>query len=678
MIKIKFTCLALLLHLFASTAFAQHDYFKDINGVKGGETIKNALHNIIKNHICISYGSGINSTWGAFYTTDAVIEDNKRRVLDMYSDSIRYFGEQGASIKNVMNIEHCLPKSWWGSTENDAYCDLHNLNPSDESANIRKSNRPLGELTTITWNNGVAYIGQANIDGSSENAYEPCDEYKGDFARTYMYMFTCYQDFTWTKTYMNYENSSYPTLKPWAAEMLIKWHKQDPVSEKEINRNNAIYSIQGNRNPFIDYPQLADYIWGDSIDYTFRLPNDSTVGEGGFGVTRIIDIAEGWKVYIKENFSGSMTFTTKEITGNFPWQINENQAVASSFSDSTNHNAESWILSPYIDFSKDIAAKISFDYSIRYSANASTQQKLYISDNYTGSISEATWEQISFNAKNWDTKYVSELALPQKYMGKKDVTIAFYYKGTTKEAGTFKIDNILLQATENGDNGTSDEEDGEKNEDTDTPNINKDEHFTLVTSATEISECDTIIIAYESTAMASQNDNYRNKIDGLEISRGSILSIPEGTQKIVLEKGNKENTFAFNVGDGYLASSSNDSNHLITIKELTDAASWMITISQDGLATITAQGEFERNILQYYNNKSYARFSCYTGKQKMVNIYVKHPVVTGIADIKPENNLFDVYSINGIHIRTATDRDSALKGLKKGIYIMEGEKVIIR
>ena len=272
----------LLLTLFVTVSFAQKDYYTSIDGVKGGATLKDALHNLIKNHTKISYGSGADKTWGAFYTTDAVVENGQRRVLDMYSPEKRYFSSKGTAVGG-MNIEHSVPKSWWGGTNNNAYCDLHHLNPSDQNANSRKSNYPLGELTSVSWDNGVAFVGKANINGSSTNAFEPCDEYKGDFARTYMYMFTCYQDLTWETTQMNYENSSYPTLKPWAVELLLKWHKQDPVSEKEVNRNNAVYAVQGNRNPFVDYPQLAHYVWGDSVNYVFHLTGDVELGTGGNG-----------------------------------------------------------------------------------------------------------------------------------------------------------------------------------------------------------------------------------------------------------------------------------------------------------------------------------------------------------------------------------------------------------
>lgn len=279
MIMKKFFVTAMLLFVACLSLSAQQSYYSSINGVKGGETLKNALHKLIDNKNTVDYGSGTARTWGAFYTTDFIMEDGKRRVADMYSDVKRYFGTKGKAVDG-MNIEHSVAKSWWGGTENDAYRDLHHLNPSDQEANSRKSNYPMAKLTSVSWTNGIMNVGKANIAGSSQNAFEPADQYKGDFARTYMYMFTCYQTFTWKYTWMVYENSSYPTIKPWAVDLLLKWHHDDPVSQKEIDRNNAVYAIQGNRNPFVDYPRLADFVWGDSVDYTFYLYGDAEDGSG--------------------------------------------------------------------------------------------------------------------------------------------------------------------------------------------------------------------------------------------------------------------------------------------------------------------------------------------------------------------------------------------------------------
>ncbi|MBR5476036.1 MAG: endonuclease [Bacteroidaceae bacterium] len=259
-----------LLQLFVAPLFAQRSYYSSINGVKGGAPLKSALCELVGRHNRISYGTGKNSVWWAFYVTDAV-EGNKKQVVDIYSQTPRYFTDRGSSVAG-MHIEHCVPKSWWGGDKNDAYCDLHHLFPADASANIRKSNKPLGNLVDVSWTNGAASIGKALIEDSLQAAFEPCDEYKGDFARAYMYIFTCYQDFEWEHTAMNYKNSAYPTIKPWAVELLLDWHAKDPVSAKEKERNELVYAIQNNRNPFVDYPNLADYVWGDSIAYTYTLP----------------------------------------------------------------------------------------------------------------------------------------------------------------------------------------------------------------------------------------------------------------------------------------------------------------------------------------------------------------------------------------------------------------------
>ena len=92
--------------------------------------------------------------------------------------------------------------------------------------------------------------------GGSSRVFEPDDEYKGDFARIYFYMVTCYQDYEWRYNYM-FTNSTYLSLQNWATDLLLEWSRNDPVSQKEIDRNDAVYKIQGNRNPFVDDPQTC-------------------------------------------------------------------------------------------------------------------------------------------------------------------------------------------------------------------------------------------------------------------------------------------------------------------------------------------------------------------------------------------------------------------------------------
>ena len=697
---------SIFLFLLVLCATAQKEYYTSVDGVKGGASLKTALHNLIKNHKKISYGSGEEKTWGAFYTTDAVVENGQRRVLDMYSAEKRYFGSKGSAVSG-MNIEHSVAKSWWGGNENNAYCDIHHLNPSDQNANSRKSNYPLGELTSISWENGVTFVGKANIDGSSTNAYEPCDEYKGDFARVFMYMFTCYQDLTWKYTWMNYENSTYPTLKPWAVKLLLKWHKQDPVSEKEVNRNNAVYAVQGNRNPFIDYPQLADYVWGDSINYVFHLTgeveggtggstdDDDNTGDGDNTSKDDFEVVDGWKIYLNEDFDGTtMKFTTYEGVGYYPWTLNSQYkyAVASSYvSDSkTNNDAESWLLSPSFDFSNDSIATISFDYVIRYceSGKAAEHHALMICSNFEGDPDDATWEKIDFsaaeNTTDWTLTKTGDITIPQKYMGEKNVTLAFFYKGTETKAGTFEIDNVIVKAMEGANNGgnaggdNGDGNEGENGGDDNEDNGGNDGNFTggefvLVTDASQLTTGDLIVIGYENYAMGASAGNYRHKTD-MMTSDGVITYLADDVQIILLEEGAVDGTYALNVGNGYLAASSSSSNYVATNTVLDANGSWKIVIN-DGLAVITAQGDKSRNTLQY--NTSAPRFSCYKSGQKSVNIYAKSPTSTGIVDIEDDGTV-DVYTIAGILVRKNVDNSNARQGLQRGFYIVGDKKYLVK
>ncbi|MCM1005398.1 MAG: endonuclease [Prevotella sp.] len=241
-------------------------YYLRMDGKKK-EELKTAAFEVIRPHTVVTYNSLFPQQ---FPKTDVYPElyNGQQRWWEMYSDMI-FLVRNGWS---GMNREHSFPKSWWGGAQNEAYTDLNHLYPSESEANMAKSNYPLGEVQRSTFNNGVTTVGYAYAGqgGGAGQVFEPADEYKGDFARTYFYIATCYQDYTWKYTYM-VQNGTYPTLKPWAYELLLDWARRDPVSQKEIDRNEAVYQIQGNRNPFIDFPELAEYIWGTRTNETFYI-----------------------------------------------------------------------------------------------------------------------------------------------------------------------------------------------------------------------------------------------------------------------------------------------------------------------------------------------------------------------------------------------------------------------
>lgn len=250
-------------------------YYNRMNG-KSGAALKAAAKECVQSHQTLVY-TDLPNYW-QYSDVYPELVNGCKRWWDMYSDAV-YLIQRGQSGKssfsaNKMQREHSVPKSWWklnGSVEyTPAYSDMWNLYPSDGAANQAKLNYPLGLTASTSFNNGVTKVGgaQTGYGGGSRNVFEPDDEYKGDFARAYMYVATVYDDINWVINYM-YKKEAYPTLVPWAKEMLLQWCRQDPVDQKEIDRNNVVEQYQGNRNPFVDFPELAEYIWGTRTTEVF-------------------------------------------------------------------------------------------------------------------------------------------------------------------------------------------------------------------------------------------------------------------------------------------------------------------------------------------------------------------------------------------------------------------------
>lgn len=288
-------------------------YYNSLNGKKNA-VLKTAVRDIIYNHTEVSSYQDLPRY---FRRTDA--RPGTNQWWEMYSSETFYL-----SSFSGLNREHSVPKSWWGgSTSIPPYTDLNHLYPSESDANTAKSNYPLGTVMTATFDNGVSKVGYAvtGQGGGAAKVFEPADEYKGDFARTYFYMATCYAGYvTWKYQYM-FQNTSELTLNQWSQTLLLKWHREDPVSQKEIDRNEAVYGFQNNRNPFIDFPDLAEYIWGNKKGQIFStaLPETPT-GEVNlitptqdmeldFGQVAIGNTVKRQLFFNGENMTGTLTLT---------------------------------------------------------------------------------------------------------------------------------------------------------------------------------------------------------------------------------------------------------------------------------------------------------------------------------------------------------------------------------
>ena len=260
----------------ATLATEPANYYRNaIN--KSDESLMSALCAIIRTHKQLSY----NALWDAFKSTDT---DSQGYIIDMYSNCRYRPSDHGGSAQKVgdgFNREHSFPKSWFDDNY-PMYTDLFHLYPTDIKVNSQRSNYPFGVCINGTrLYNGSLYgkgkLGPSSYPGYTGTVFEPDDEYKGDFARTYFYMVTCYKSElpSWSGSpQLDYARNKYKAFSTWTINMLMEWTRLDPVSEKEIKRNDAVYAIQGNRNPFIDHPELAEYIWGNKQSKTWNGTGD--------------------------------------------------------------------------------------------------------------------------------------------------------------------------------------------------------------------------------------------------------------------------------------------------------------------------------------------------------------------------------------------------------------------
>ena len=244
-------------------------YYQGANG-KSGMALKTAMHTIIKQHTNIGY----NGLWTAYYTTDQRADGYLR---DWYSCTTNYViggDKQGHAYKkegDSYNREHTVPQNWFNEAS-PMKADVVHVVPTDGYVNNRRGSYPFGEVNDIDYqsNQGYSKLGSCKSAGYNGTVFEPNDEIKGDIARIYFYMATCYQD-----KCGNWGGNIFTStgLVTWEMNVMKAWSEQDPIDDVEIARNNAVYEVQGNRNPFVDYPGLENYIWGDKTDVAFSYDN---------------------------------------------------------------------------------------------------------------------------------------------------------------------------------------------------------------------------------------------------------------------------------------------------------------------------------------------------------------------------------------------------------------------
>lgn len=256
--------------------------------------------------------------FSAYATTDTRPAPNNNLIWDMYTDNpgggtlYNYvYGTNQCGTYNAEGIcynrEHSVPASWF-SDNFPMYTDLHHLFATDGFVNNKRSNFVYGKVATATYTSqsNQSKLGSSAVAGISGNVFEPIDEYKGDFARAFFYMITRYESgvafpaTNWSSavpggtTTNVFSGNTYPTVITSYLDMLYNWHIQDPVSQKEIDRNNAVYVIQGNRNPYVDSPQYVQRVFA--------------CASAVVGINEIIGSTNDWR--------NNIAITPNPVTGN--------------------------------------------------------------------------------------------------------------------------------------------------------------------------------------------------------------------------------------------------------------------------------------------------------------------------------------------------------------------------
>jgi len=276
--KIK-TLLIVGLLFSAANIFAQipTGYYDGTAGLTGA-ALKTKLSQIITNgHQTKSY----DNLYNGYPSTDTDnYYEKDGSVLDIYSENpsgkdpyvYQHGSKQCGSYKvegDCYNREHVFPQGYFNSAS-PMVSDIHHIVPTDGKVNGYRSNFPFGKVGSA---NFVSENGSKRGTSASPNysgtVFEPIDEFKGDIARMILYFATRYE--SKLSTFSDNDiltNTAFPGVEDWELAVLKEWHTNDPVSQREIDRNNAAYTYQGNRNPFIDHPEYVALIWGTTTPDT--------------------------------------------------------------------------------------------------------------------------------------------------------------------------------------------------------------------------------------------------------------------------------------------------------------------------------------------------------------------------------------------------------------------------
>lgn len=514
---------------------ASQEYYEGIDSTSG-VTLAQELHKLSsdKHTTHLTY----DNLWGLYYTSDTM--PGTSIIWDIYSDCIYTAGDDQDKGDHKVegdryNREHTTPQSWFNK-DLPMVADAHHIFATDATVNGKRSNFPFGEVSSASYtsNNG-GKLGNSSFSGYSGTVFEPIDEYKGDIARAFMYMAIRYSDVcgNWSNGANVVYQSSYPYLTSYAQSLFTKWAHEDPVSDKEKIRNEAIEERQGNRNPFIDHPEYVDLIWTNSYTdsptstrYTYQDVIDAT--------NALTSSSSSDTVYLTyEKYCRLNTQDKPKVT---------NATTLFSYVSSKSGNS--------LDLQEYWGNITSGGSGITYTKDEEKIANVI-------SLIDAIPDPVTLEAKD------AVEAAKTAYFTLNKLEKAEVTNYSKLEAAMATIETLSMKT------------------------------FTLITDESELGVGDEVIIVSSTTGNAlgdALKSYYRSGVV-VNIEDGSI-QLPESTtvNRLVLEEGSVKGSYALNNGQEYLASSSDHLN-LLGVKEINDYSSWNITIDENSNAKISSNGK---------------------------------------------------------------------------------------
>ena len=647
--------LLLLLMAIGSGLGAQipSGYYNNANG-KTGDELKTALHDIITGHTTINYSQ----IWNAFWSTD-----NKGNgvVWDMYSDIPNGTPPYTFSIGqnqcgeyvqegDCYNREHSWPQSWFGGDDQATPSrDLHHVFPTDGFVNAQRSNYPFGEVNTASWTsqNGSKLGTCKSSLGYVGTVFEPIDEYKGDFARAMMYMSVRYytEDDNWGTSGMTNKSE----ILPWAIQMLLDWSDNDPVSQKEIDRNNVIYSdYQHNRNPFIDHPEYARMIWDPNWhggmggyekvtsseeitdgDYLIVCENNNVAFNGGLttldAVGNKIDVTISGNIIESNAQTDSAVFTITAKTGGYSIKSASGYYIGNTSDANALKTSTTDTYVNTISIAGGDADIVCSSSHLRFNpANNQTRFRYFKSSSYTGQQAVQLYKKIAVysinlaDVENGSISADTDTAIEGTIITLTATPVAGYeldYWTVTTADGSFVTvaDNQFVMPAGNVTVSA-------------VFAVAFSQQYHLVTDANQLIAGRTYLMVntqYGKALGTTQNTNNRSAAS-VVVDDNVIASIGDAVCELVL--GGQAGAWTFfdaNWGNngGYLYAAGGG-NYLRTQSVLTNNGKWAVSIT-NGMASIVSNGDVSQKTIRFNLATNNPIFSCYASGQKDICLFIR-------------------------------------------------------